>query len=191
VRELTGVVAHEMSHVTNEDTRVMMLADVIGRMTASLSFIGQILIFINLPLFLMGQAHIPWLAIVLLLAAPSISSLLQLALSRTREFDADLVAVRLTGDPRGLASALAKMERYQGGWLGTIFMPGRRQPDPSLLRTHPRTEERVRRLLAIEGREEFRAPVVVAPEAPSFVGPRDIPLVERHPRFWHISGIWR
>jgi heat shock protein HtpX len=190
LRELIGVIAHEMSHITNKDTRVMMLADVISRVTSNLSLIGQVLIFINLPLFLLGRVHIPWLAILLLLAAPTISALLQFALSRTREFDADLSAVRLTGDPSGLASALAKMERYQGGWLGTILMPGRRQVDPSLLRTHPRTEERVRRLLSLEEREELRLPQSFVPAETSRFDPRGIPVVDRDPRYWYVHGIW-
>lgn len=189
-RELVGVIAHEMSHVQNRDTRVMVLADAISRMTSNLSFIGQIMVFINLPLVLMGAAHISWFAIVLLLAAPTVSALLQLALSRTREFHADLGAVRLTGDPEGLASALAKMERYERGWLGTIFIPGRRQADPSLLRSHPNTEERIHRLLALEKREDVRLGALAVPSEGSWLFYHDIPVVERLPRYRHVIGLW-
>jgi heat shock protein HtpX len=71
-------------------------------------------------------------------------------LSRTREYDADLNAARLTGDPGGLAQALARIERVQGGWFERIFLPGRHLPAPSLLRTHPPTEERIARLMALK-----------------------------------------
>jgi Zn-dependent protease with chaperone function len=61
-----------------------------------------------------------WLGVGLLLAAPAASTLLQLALSRRREFEADLGAYELTGDARGLASALEKMERYQRRFLDLV-----------------------------------------------------------------------
>ena len=57
-----------------------------------------------------------------------------------------LEAARLTDDPDGLASALLKLERVQNGFLRRSFFPGRGLPEPSWLRTHPTTEERVRRL---------------------------------------------
>ncbi len=149
LRELAGVLAHEISHVRHGDMRVMALADTVSRLTSSLSLFGQLLILLNLPLFLTGAVTISWVGLLLLVFAPTASALLQLALSRTREFDADAGAVELTGDPEGLASALAKLERHQGGWLQRVLVPGRRNPDPSLLRTHPATEERIRRLLAM------------------------------------------
>ncbi|NNF25865.1 MAG: M48 family metalloprotease, partial [Gemmatimonadetes bacterium] len=152
-RELSGVLAHEISHVAAGDTKVMMLADLFSRLTGLLSNLGQILLFLNLPLLLFSDYGIPWSLIILLILAPSVSVLLQLALSRAREYDADRAAAELTGDPRGLASALAKMERYQGGFFEQIVLPGRRVPEPSLLRTHPETEDRVRRLLELEERQ--------------------------------------
>jgi heat shock protein HtpX len=145
-RELSGVVAHEIAHIRQNDLRVMTFADLVGRMTGFLSTMGQFLLFLNLPLLLMGRAPISWLAVVLLLVAPSLSGLLRLALSRTREVDADLGAADLTGDPLGLASALRKMECYGASWLDRMLRPYR-TPSRSLLRTHPETEERVQRLL--------------------------------------------
>ncbi len=189
-RELTGVLAHEMSHVRANDTRVMGLADMISRATNTLSMIGQFLLFLNLPLVLIGRATIPWLAVLLLILAPTIASLLQLALSRAREYDADLGAAELTGDPRGLASALAKLERVSSGWFERILLPGRRVPEPSMLRSHPRTEDRIRRLLSLPS-----AGTPAAAEVPArFVAPAAIesPWRElgtiRVPR-WHISGL--
>ena len=93
----------------------------------------------------------PLLLIPLLVFAPQITTLLQLALSRAREFDADLDAAGLTGDPNGLASALAKLERYQRSAWEQILIPGYRLPQPSVLRTHPPTEERVARLQRLSG----------------------------------------
>lgn len=148
-RELAGVLAHEMSHIQHNDMWVMGLADLMGRMTSIFSTLGQLLILLNLPLLLFSSYHISWLAIIALVLAPALSAVLQLALSRSREFAADLGAVRLTRDPQGLASALAKLSHYEGSWIEQILMPGRRLPEPSLLRTHPPTRERVRRLLEL------------------------------------------
>ena len=92
----------------------------------------------------------PWLAVLVLLAAPTVGGLLQMALSRTREFDADLGAAMLTGDPDGLASALQKLERVQGRRWENMFLPGGRTPDPSVLRTHPLTADRIARLKALK-----------------------------------------
>ncbi len=183
LRELAGVLAHEISHIRHNDMWVMGLADMMSRTASLLSLFGQLLLFINLPLLLLGKVHVSWLAILVLLFAPTLIALLQLALSRTREFDADLGAVQLTGDPQGLASALAKLERQQRGWLGRILLPGRREPEPSLLRTHPATEERIRRLL------ELTPPPVETLPLGYFALPDSLPLVVRRPR-WRISGLW-
>lgn len=188
LRELVGVLAHEVSHVRNNDLWVMGLADMFSRATSMLSLLGQFLLILSLPLMLFSAAPIDWFAILLLILAPSISALAQLALSRTREYHADLNAARLTGDPDGLASALTRIERGQGGWWESILLPGRRVPEPSLLRTHPETGDRVARLLtlrsALAGAEVplFRE---TAPDAPTIFGE---PVI-RPPR-WHVSGLW-
>jgi heat shock protein HtpX len=154
LRELAGVLAHEISHVRNNDLAVMSLADIITRFTQGLSYLALFLAIFNLPGLLLGESDISLMGLLLLYLAPTIGSLLQLGLSRTREYDADLEGAGLTGDPRGLASALEKLERYQGRfWEDLMFpVPGRRIPQPSLLRSHPPTEERVARLLTLENR---------------------------------------
>jgi heat shock protein HtpX len=144
-REVTAVLAHEISHLRNGDIWVMGLADLFGRMTRSFSLLGQLLIIVNLPLMATGGMTISWPAVLLLVFAPGVSLLTQLALSRAREFDADLEAAALSGDPEGLALALAKIERYQRGLFERVFMPGG-LPDRGLMRTHPPTRERIRRL---------------------------------------------
>lgn len=189
-REITAVLAHEISHIAHNDVRVMAMADMISRTTHLLSMFGQILLLFNFPLLLLGEYTIPWLFILLLIFAPTVSALLQLALSRTREYDADLDAVRLTGDPRGLASALAKMEELQSGVWERIFLPGRRVPHPSLLRTHPNTEERIKRLLELEA--EYPAGQVYPSDILEEEFSGGVPFPERNPRRprWHVTGLW-
>ena len=188
-RELVGVLAHEISHIAHHDTWVMGVADVVSRITTTSAMAGQLMLILAVPFLLLGAYNPPWILILSLLVAPMLSALLQLALSRTREFDADLEAARLTGDPDGLASALTKLERYQGGFLERIFLPGRRQAEPSLLRTHPTTAERIERLRDIQGRQVLprRAPVPVAMGFVPLVA--QMPQVVRVPR-WRLSGLW-
>ncbi len=180
LRELTGVLAHEVGHLRNNDIQVMAVADAVGRLTASLSMAGQILILVNLPIVMSGQAGISWTAILLLIFAPTISSLMQLAVSRVREFDADLEAARLTGDPAGLASALEKMERYEQSLLKQLFLPGMNNPSPSILRTHPPTEERIRRLMEIEKEGPHSQKPMDAPDRQADF--QALPRAEKPPR---------
>ena len=184
LRELIGILAHEISHIRSNDVWVMGLADVISRLTRSLSFLGVLLLILNLPLALAGQAQVSWILVLLLVSAPTLGSLLQLALSRTREFEADLSAARLTGDPVGLARALDKLERTQGRFWEDIFLGGRRIPDPSLLRSHPRTEDRVRRLLELR----VETPPLRAEDAKVWPRPR-LPALPSRPRH-RASGLW-
>jgi heat shock protein HtpX len=151
-QEIRGVLAHEIAHIRHNDIWVMALADVLSRLTNLMAMTGIFLLLVYLPLFLLSGEPIPWLLLLVLLLSPNISALLQLALSRSREYNADIEAVELTGNPQGLASALAKIEYYQGGWAERILFPGRKAPDPSLLRSHPQTQERIKRILEVAGR---------------------------------------
>ncbi len=185
-RELSGVLAHEISHISSNDLRLHALADMMTRVTSMLSFFGQILIIFYLPMIFFADAHLPLIFILILIFAPMISIILQLALSRTREFDADLSAVRLTNDPRGLASALQKMESYDRSIWDILVTSGKKDPHPSILRTHPHTRKRIERLMHLaEAREqdilESRERVVL---------PDRFPEVLRPPR-WHWYGPWR
>jgi heat shock protein HtpX len=144
-RELAGVLAHEIAHIAHGDLRVMSLADFVSRLTSFYALAGQVLLFLALPWWLAGAADINWAGLLLLWASPYIAMLAQLGLSRVREFDADLTAAELTGDPLGLAGALARIDRSGNSWRG-ILLPGWGNPEPSWLRTHPATEERIRRL---------------------------------------------
>lgn len=159
LRQLTGVLAHEISHIRNGDLTVMALGDVLSRLTGTLSTFG---LLIGVPTaILSGGGAVPWVAIIALIMAPTIGGLLQLALSRTREYDADLDAAGLTGDPEGLASALLTLEQKQGGMWEKLLLPGSRSPEPSILRTHPKTPDRVARLRSLQ---TDTAPIVVRPD---------------------------
>lgn len=188
LRELTGVLAHEASHIAHHDLWLMNLADVMSRATTLLSYLGMFLLLLNLPMVLMGGATTPLPVVLLLVFAPTLMSLLQLALSRAREFDADLGAARLTGDPQGLIAALVKLERTRGRFWQGLVLPGQRVPQPSLLRTHPPTEQRVQRLLDLTEQRPQRLDTLV-PAAPRIVLPRGFVPVERPPR-WRWLGVW-
>lgn len=183
-REIAGVLAHEVGHIRHNDLWVMNLADTLSRFTHFMSMMGVLLALLNLPLIFLGGETIPWLGIILLYFAPVVSSLLQLGLSRAREYNADMEGAHLAGDAEGLASALQKIERYQGGVWEKVFMPGRRVPVPSLLRTHPPTEERIRRLRALPAPERQSVPVGDADRVAQHIGqPR------QRPRY-RLSGLW-
>jgi len=186
LRELAGVLAHEVSHIRNNDLWVMGLADAMSRFTQALSTLAVMLASFNIMGMLVGVTFVSWWAILVLYLAPLVSSLLQLGLSRAREYDADLEGAMLTGDPQGLISALAKLERYTGRfWEDLMFpVPGRRVPQPSLLRSHPSTEDRIARLRELE-RKPTLPPIIIEEEP--LVGPW--PTVVVGPRFrW--PGIW-
>jgi heat shock protein HtpX len=148
LRETVGVIAHEISHIRHNDLGLLKMADIMSRLTSWFSIIGQLFLFINLPLLLLGENPIPWLAIILLIISPAVSKLLELALSRNREIDADLDGVAMSGDPLALASALNKMRIEDRSILrkavGRVKNPG----EPSLWRTHPHTKERIERILS-------------------------------------------
>jgi heat shock protein HtpX len=154
MRELAGVLAHEVSHIRNNDLWIMGLADIVSRFTQALSYMAVLLATLNIAAMATGLVVISWGAVLILYLAPLASSLLQLGLSRAREYDADLEGALLTGDPDGLISALNKLERYTGRFWEDIMLPvpGRRVPQPSVLRSHPTTEERVARLKALKPR---------------------------------------
>ncbi|MFJ0276817.1 M48 family metalloprotease, partial [Acinetobacter baumannii] len=149
--------------IANEDLRVMGLADSISRLTHLLALLGQIMLLFSLPALLWGTVAIQ---------CPALLLLAQLGLSRVREFDADRLTAELTGDPQGLALALAKIERESRAWL----LPGWGNPEPSWLRTHPATTERIQRLRELAD-SMAPQPLHSSPFLP------DIPLAPRPPRW--------
>jgi heat shock protein HtpX len=188
MREIIGVLAHETSHVVNNDLSVMGLADVMSRLTQSMTYVALALAILNIPGTLLGDPPVSWWAILLLYIAPLLSNLLQLGLSRTREFDADLEAALLTGDPMGLASALRRLDSITGRFWEDLMMPvpARRIPVPSVLRSHPDTDERIARLLELQ--KQPHMPHIEVHEAPMVTmvgwGP-----IEMRPRY-RFPGVW-
>ena len=174
--EVAGVLAHEISHLAADDGRLLSMADSLRRLTRVLSFAGQIGLLIFLPVLLFRGESPSLLAFLLLAVSPGLSYLLLLSLTRTREYEADANAALLTGDPLALARALRKIS-YEPRTLLDIFFPsrGRSAEIPEALRTHPNTEERIRRLnemarndeIAYEPAEvEYIAPENVLPDSP-------------------------
>ncbi len=193
-REIAGIIAHELAHIQHGDTRVMAIADSVSRLISSLSQLTFIFLIFGLPAMVCGGV-VSWqifLGGFLLLIGPLVSNVLQLALSRSREYDADLGAAILTGDPRGLASALQKLDRRRPKTLFDIFFPGRRAPEPAMLRTHPPTPVRVEKLLALEEQSDeiqFIGPVVDVDQSRKQHVPPQIYRVRNRPRI-HRSGVW-
>jgi heat shock protein HtpX len=156
-RELRAVLAHELSHVRHRD---------ILTSTITASIAGAISTLANFGMFFGGRSddnRNPLVALIVLILAPIAAVLIQLAISRGREYEADRGGAELSGDPRALADALAKIDRYAKGLpLETaeahpatahmmIINPLSGGGLASLFRTHPPTEERIHRLLAMAG----------------------------------------
>lgn len=164
-RELEGVIAHELGHVRNRDT---LIGTVAATLAGVISYAAQMLFWFGGSMLsrsddeegggLAGALS----SLGLLLVAPIAATLLQLAVSRSREYGADATGAELCGDPKALASALLKLER------GAQLMPYDRAPASShlfivnplsggvvmkLFSTHPPIPERVRRLQAMSGRD--------------------------------------
>jgi len=187
-REIGGVLAHELSHIKHKDVWVMSLADAFSRLTNLMGQIGQIMLFVSLGALLFGyKPPIPMLCIVVLMFAPAASGLLQMALSRSREYEADFGAAQITGDPVGLASALKKVDQAHTSWIKKLVMPGRKVPEASLLRTHPPTDDRIERLMAMKDLQELPTQMQMPRR---MVNPPPQYVVRRRPRWHVVSGLW-
>ena len=181
--DLTGVLAHEISHLHHGDPSVMSLSDLVARLAQWMSWVGLWSVVVSLPLAVGRGSLVPLLLSLLLVAVPSVVTLMQLAMSRAREYDADLEAVALTGDPEGLARALIVLENSDGQIWERILVGRSGGPDPLLLRTHPGTEQRVHRLRALTARPSRR------PVARNHEVTVPYPPVTQRPRL-RRTGIW-
>jgi heat shock protein HtpX len=155
-RELRGVMAHELAHVKHRDILIS---------TISATIAGAISTLANFGMFFGGQNREgggnPILAILVMILAPIAGMLIQMAISRAREFEADRGGAEISGDPAALAAALAKIDAYARG----IPMPtAEAHPATAQMMimnplsgggikgwfsTHPATEERIARLRAM------------------------------------------
>jgi heat shock protein HtpX len=148
--ELRGVLAHELAHVRHRDILITSVASAIG---GAITYLGYMLLFFGgdddeSPLGLVAS-----LALVIL--APIAATIIQLAISRQREFSADATGAEITGNPESLASALLRLEEgakampmevNQAAEPLYIVKPFSGGGIASLFSTHPPIEERVRRL---------------------------------------------
>lgn len=154
-RELRGVMAHELTHVKNRDILIS---------TISASVAGAISALAQFGMFFGGRGEDrpnPIVAIIIMILAPIAGMLIQMAISRTREFGADRGGAEISGDPNALADALTKIDAYARGIpLHTadahpetaqmmIMNPLSGGGLRGLFSTHPATEERVARLRAM------------------------------------------
>jgi heat shock protein HtpX len=159
-RELRAVLAHELGHVRNRDTLVMA---VVASIAGAISYLAQIA---QWSMWFGGrdddEGQNPVAAIVAIILLPISALLIQLAISRSREFGADQSGAQLVNDPLGLASALRKLEAYNkkvplavNPSVSALFIVQPLLPGgmSRLFSTHPPIEERVARLEKMAGME--------------------------------------
>lgn len=162
--EVRGVMAHELAHVKNRDTLTM---------TVTATIAGAIAALANFALFFGGNDRerpggmIGTLALMIL--APMAAGLVQMAISRSREYEADRVGAEIAGDPQALASALQKIEAYakrihnptaeRNPASGQLFIinPLAGRGADNLFSTHPATGNRVRALMELGAKMGMRA----------------------------------
>ncbi len=157
--ELEGVMAHEMAHVSNRDMLIMTVAATVA---GAITFAARMMFWNSL--FGGGQERSPaqmLIGLAFMILAPIAAIIIQLAISRSREFEADRVGAKISGKPWALAQALEKMENVANHYPLTekhanpstaslfIVNPFRGGGMASLFRTHPVTAERVKRLRAM------------------------------------------
>jgi heat shock protein HtpX len=147
--ELRGVLAHELTHIRNHDILIQSVASAIG---AAITYIAYMLLWFgndnNSPLALVGQ-------LATFLLAPLAATIIQMAISRQREFAADAGGAEICGNPESLASALLRLDQgatampmkvNQAAEPLFIVKPFASKGIAGLFSTHPPIEERVKRL---------------------------------------------
>ena len=156
-RELRGVMAHELAHVQHRDRLISTIA---ATMAGAISALANFAVFFS-GRNDEGRPANPIVGILVMILAPLAASLIQMAISRAREFEADRGGAEISGDPNALADALAKIDAYA---RGIPMASAEAHPETAqmmimnplaggglsgLFRTHPATEERVARLRAM------------------------------------------
>ncbi|MEY3410478.1 MAG: hypothetical protein RL593_54 [Pseudomonadota bacterium] len=155
-RELRGVMAHELAHVKHRDTLISTISATIAGAISSIGSFGMLFAGGNRE-----RGGHPLVAILILILAPIAAMLIQMAISRAREFEADKGGADISQDPASLASALKKIHNYAHQIpMETaemhpetaqmmIINPLSASGMQGLFSTHPQTEERIARLLAM------------------------------------------
>ena len=158
-RELRGVMAHELAHVKNRDT---LISTISATVAGAISSIAQFGMFFGGGRNGDGERSMsPIVSMLMMFLAPLAASLIQMAISRAREFEADRGGAEISKDPQALASALEKIHNYahqipnqtaemhpETGQM-MIINPLSGMSFDSLFSTHPKTEERVAKLRAM------------------------------------------
>lgn len=158
LEELKGVLAHEIGHIKNRD---ILIQSVAATLAGVIMFVSSMIKWA--AIFGMGgsddEGGNPFLAIVLAIVAPIAAMLIQMAISRSREYLADRTGAQLSGNPRHLAGALEKLDAYsrrvpmkQGNQATAhlfIVNPFSGQSLANLFSTHPPVQERIQRLMAL------------------------------------------
>ena len=172
--ELDAVIAHELTHVRNRDTLIQAVA---GTLSGSLTYLGRILTIgaLYFPVARLGKrSNSPLAILFLLIVGPFSAGLLQMAISRTREFAADAGAAEITENPLALVRALEKLEAigqenpiHGNPAYAAMFIvnPLSKKGLMKLFMTHPPTEDRIERLkaLAEESAEEKETSQTLSP----------------------------
>jgi heat shock protein HtpX len=156
-REIRGVMAHELAHVHHRD---ILISTISATMAGAISALANFAVFFG-GRDSEGRPSNPLAGILVALLAPLAASLIQMAISRAREFEADRGGAEICGDPNALADALAKIDAYA---RGIPMAPAEAHPETAqmmimnplsgggiagLFSTHPATAERVARLRAM------------------------------------------
>jgi heat shock protein HtpX len=155
-RELEGVVAHELGHVLNRD---ILISSVAATIAAAITAVARMAFFFGGSRDDEDRGGGNAIgAILMLILAPVAAMMIQMAISRTREYDADATSARFTGNPYELISALQKLEKYSArvpmdanpatGHLW-IIKPFTGESILKMFSTHPSTEDRIARLRAM------------------------------------------
>ena len=143
---VVGVLGHELSHIRNGDLLLMGFADLTTRITALFSMAGLLILLVSLPMIVLTDLQMPWLLVILLISAPQVSILLQMALSRTREFEADRGSAELIGSPLPLIKALRRIDLQEITTFERLIFRRHQPTESSPVRSHPPTEQRIMRL---------------------------------------------
>jgi len=155
-REIEGVIAHELGHVKNRD---ILTSSIAATIASAITWAAQMAFFFGGRRDDDDDGGSPIAALLMMLLAPLAAALIQMAISRTREFSADAASAEYTGNPDELVSALRKLETYSqripmdvSPSMSHMYIvkPFSGASLARLFSTHPPTEERIARLLNME-----------------------------------------
>ena len=155
-REIEGVIAHELGHVKNRD---ILTSSIAATIASAITWAAQMAFFFGGRRDDDDDGGSPIAALLMMMLAPLAAALIQMAISRTREFSADAASAEYTGNPDELVSALRKLETYSqripmdvSPSMSHMYIvkPFSGASLARLFSTHPPTEERIARLLNME-----------------------------------------